>query len=328
MDRKHSATILRSPQPSVASHGAALASRVLLRPISVLAPGNRVGALMAQLSLSSTMRALAPPRRGTRVDPVRERFDDGWVVGEWVRAPGVPATGPAVLYLHGSAFVACSPRTHRGLVAELSAASGRPFFVVDYRLAPRHPFPAAVHDAARAHRWLLAGAPDQPMAVAGDSAGAQLALTTTLLARDSDLAMPSAALLLSPCLDLTMAAALMRDRRARDPFASAAGGRRILEMYTRGANPADPHLAVLGADFTDFPPTLIQAGGREMLLDDARSLADRLTAAGRECALEIWRGQIHVFPALYRVLPEARLAIEHAGEFLNDHVDRGPTERC
>ncbi|MGQ0632500.1 MAG: alpha/beta hydrolase [Sporichthyaceae bacterium] len=305
----------------MASHGTALVSRLTLRPISVFAPGNRVGALMAQASLGTTMRVVAAPRRGTRVEAVRERFEDGLVVGEWVRAAGVPATGPAVLYLHGSAFVACSPRTHRGLVAELSAATGRPFFVVDYRLAPRHRFPAAAHDAARAHRWLLAAAPDQALAVAGDSAGAQLALTTILSARERELPAPVAALLFSPCLDLTMATALARDRKARDPFASAAGGRRILAMYSRGADPADPHLAVLGADFAGFPPTLIQTGGREMLLDDSRSLAERISAAGGECALEIWRGQIHVFPALYRLVPEARRAIEHAAEFLNRHLD-------
>lgn len=225
-----------------------------------------------------------------------------------------------MLYLHGSAFVACSPRTHRGLVAELSAASGRPVFALTYRLAPQHRFPTAAHDAARAYRWLLADEPGRAVALAGDSAGGQLAVATALHAREQGLPAPAAVLLLSPVLDLTLRLALGRDRRAPDPFASGPGAQRIIGMYTAGADPADPGLAVLDADLTGFPPTLIQAGGREMLLDDARALAERLDAVAGDCTLEIWRGQVHVFPALYRLVPEAREAIGRAATFLNERL--------
>ena len=123
-------------------------------------------------------------------------------------------------------------------------------------------------------------------------------------------------LLMSPVLDLTCQLAMDRDLRRRDPFASAISASRTIGLYVAGADPADPRISVLDADLTDMPPTLIQVGGREMLLDDSRVFAKRLQTAGVSSQLQVFRGQIHVFQAMFRLLPEAREALRLGGEFL------------
>lgn len=314
MDHSWSAPGTLSPTPSAASRRVFALSRCLMRPIASVLPSNVVGIVGLDAILRGFLAVAAAPRRGVRVHPVDTAADDGRVRGEWVCAPGVDPDGPALLYLHGGAFVACSPRTHRGLIGELSAASGRPVFAVVYRKAPRHPFPAAADDALRAYAWLTRAG--RPVAVAGDSAGGQLAVATTLAARRRGLPSPAAVLLYSPALDLTGSLARARDDRRRDAFAPARRIEPAFALYTGDADPRDERIAVLAADLTGFPPSLVYVGGTEMLLDDSRVLTARLRAAGAPVDLRVIRGQIHVFPALFRLLPEARAALQQSGRFL------------
>lgn len=304
--------------PSAASRGVFALSRTLMRPVAAVLPSNRAGIAGLDAILRGFLAVASRPRRGLHIDPVDIGVGGGRVVGEWVRAEGVDPHGPALLYLHGGAFVTCSPRTHRGLTGELSAASGRPVFAVRYRKAPRYPFPAAADDALRAYAWLTATG--RPVAIGGDSAGGQLAVATTLGARRHRLPRPAAVLLNSPALDLTGALARARDARRRDAFAPARRIAPAFELYLGDADRSDQRVSVLQADLVGFPPTLIHVGGTEMLLDDSRVLARRLGAAGAEVQLRVTPGQIHVFPALFRLLPEARAALHDSGRFLADRL--------
>ncbi|MEU0499399.1 alpha/beta hydrolase [Mycobacterium sp. NPDC006124] len=312
------------PNPSMASHLVAATARRVLRPLTQVIPANQHGLAVMDRVLRGTL-VVSRPRPGISVEKVDTLFAGEHVRGDWIKAANVVPDAPPILYIHGGAFSMCSPETHRGLISELSAAARRPVFAVRYRLAPRHPFPAAAEDALTAYRWLTekgtaatssSTASPGTVALAGDSAGGQLAAATAIGAREHRLPAPDAMLLMSPVLDLTCHLAIDRDRRRRDPFASAISASRTLGLYVRGADPADPRVSVLDADLTDMPPTLIQVGGREMLLDDSRVFADRLQAAGVSSQLQVFRGQIHVFQAMFRLLPEAREALRLSGEFL------------
>jgi len=313
-----------TPNPSMASHLVAATARGVLRPLTQVIPADEHGLAVMDRVLRGAL-VVSRPRREISVEKVDTPFAGQRVRGDWVKAPNVSSDAPPILYIHGGAFSMCSPETHRGLISELSAAARRPVFAVRYRLAPRYPYPAAADDALTAYRWLTEeGAATTSsgtvssgtVALAGDSAGGQLAAATALGAREHRLPTPDAMLLMSPVLDLTCRLAMDRDLRRRDPFASAISASRTLGLYVAGADPADPRVSVLDTDLTDMPPTLIQVGGREMLLDDSRTFADRLQAAGVPSQLQVFRGQIHVFQAMFRLLPEAREALRLSGEFL------------
>jgi acetyl esterase/lipase len=164
-------------------------------------------------------------------------------------------------------------------------------------------------------------ASNRTVAIAGDSAGGQLAVATSLGALAHRSPPPDGMLLMSPVVDLTCQLAMARETRRRDPFASARSATRALSLYVGDAHPTDPRVNVLAADLTGLPPTLIQVGGREMLLDDSRQLAERMRAAGASVRLQVFRGQIHVFQALFRLLPEARHALHLSGAFLTDRAE-------
>ncbi|MCZ8379966.1 alpha/beta hydrolase [Mycobacterium sp. CPCC 205372] len=308
--------------PSRPSRALFAVSRTVMRPVAGMLPDNAAGIAGLDAILRAFLAAAAHPRRGLAVTPVDTTFSDRRVRGEWVCAPGVDPDGAAVLYIHGGAFVACSPRTHRGLIGEISASSGRPVFAVEYRKAPRHRFPCASDDALAAYAWLTSAG--RAVAVAGDSAGGQLAVATTLSARRHGLPDPAAVLLYSPALDLTGALALALDGRRRDAFAPARRVAPAFALYVGDADPREQLLSVLDADVAGFPPTMIHVGSTEMLLDDSRRLAQSLRAAGVTVSLHVARGQIHVFPAMFRFVPEARAAIRHSGAFLDGHLPSGP----
>ena len=307
------------PNPSMASHLVAATARRVLRPLTQVIPANDHGFAVMDRVLRGTL-VVSRPRRAISVEKVDTPFAGERVRGDWVKAANVASDAPPILYIHGGAFSMCSPETHRGLISELSAAARRPVFAVRYRFVPKYPFPAAADDALIAYRWLTEGsaitASSGTVALAGDSAGGQLAAATALGAREHRLPTPDAMLLMSPVLDLTCQLAMDRDLRRRDPFASAISASRTMGLYVAGADPADPRISVLDADLTDMPPTLIQVGGREMLLDDSRVFAKRLQTAGVSSQLQVFRGQIHVFQAMFRLLPEAREALRLGGEFL------------
>ncbi|MGQ0840651.1 alpha/beta hydrolase [Actinokineospora sp.] len=258
-----------------------------------------------------------PLPRGTKIRAVSEPHGYGDVKGLWICAREADERAGAMLYIHGGGFVFGSLRTHRHLAAALSASSGLPVLLLHYRRAPEHPFPAAADDALAAYRWLLdQGYPADRVVVAGDSAGGHI--TAGLLADLTRLrmVMPGAAVLFSPFLDLTCAQLDERDAAHRDPYIPPDRAREVARHYAGEFGVTHPRLTVLKGSKRRWPPMLIQAGDTECLLGDSVRLANAMRMAGAHCELQVWPGQVHVFPAFFPVVPEGRLAIRMVGEFL------------
>nr|7AT2_A Chain A, EstD11 S144A [uncultured bacterium]7AT2_B Chain B, EstD11 S144A [uncultured bacterium]7ATD_A Chain A, EstD11 S144A [uncultured bacterium]7ATD_B Chain B, EstD11 S144A [uncultured bacterium] len=245
--------------------------------------------------------------------------DAGGVPGAWVR---VPESDPdrVVLYLHGGGYVIGSIRTHRDLAQRIARAARCRVLLIDYRLAPEHPHPAAVEDSTRAYRWLLeTGSDPKRMAIAGDAAGGGLTVATLVALRDAGVPLPAAAVCLSPWVDLEGIGESMTTKAAVDPMVQREPLLRMASMYLAGQDPRTPLAAPLYADLRGLPPLLIQVGTAETLLDDSVRLAERARAAGVQVTLEPWEDMIHVWQAFAAMLPEGQQAIERIGEFLRQH---------
>ncbi|OZE34332.1 alpha/beta hydrolase [Rhodococcus sp. 05-2254-4] len=303
---------------------AALMTRLMLRPMTNLLPTSRSGIEFSRRLVATSMNLFGPVPKGTRVDIV----GDGPVRGEWVRAPGLTPGPRVILYIHGSAYVICSARTHRGLTARLSSATGLPVFTVDYRLAPEHPFPAAADDLESAYRWLLGQGYDAAnIVIAGDSAGGHLAADLLIENDRTGTPQPGAMVLFSPLVDLDFELSARMERTRKDPMISAKAARGLVALYTEGHDADLPRLRLDLALARDLPPTLIQVGGVEMLRGDARHLHSMIDAAGGRSELEIWPDQMHVFQALPRLIPEAAHALERAAEFITHALDNSVVQQ-
>ena len=247
---------------------------------------------------------------------IREPIQVNGVPAEWVSARGA-AADRAVLYLHGGGYVLGSIATHRELAARISAASGARCLVIDYRLAPEHPFPAAVEDAVKAYRWLLdVGYAPERLAIAGDSAGGGLTMATLLALRDAKLPMPATAVCISPWVDLAVEGESMSTRAKEDPMLSREPLLAMAKHYIGSGTARAPLASPVFADLRGLPPLLIHVGDHETLLDDSTRLAERARRAGVEVELEIWPEMIHVWHAFAAMVPEGREAIERIGAHL------------
>ncbi len=245
-----------------------------------------------------------------------EKVDAGGVPAEWVTAPGCDPTR-AVLHLHGGGYVIGSINTHRRLAYDISAASGARVLVIDYRLAPEHPFPAAVDDAAKAWRWLLQqGFTTSRLAIAGDSAGGGLALATLVNLRDQKLGLPACAVVISPWVDLEGVGTSITARAAQDPMVQKDGLLWMAGLYLNGKDAKTPLAAPLHADLKGLPPILVQVGTAETLLDDATRIAEKLHAAGVDVRLAVWPNMLHVFPLFAPILSEGRDGCLEVGGFI------------
>jgi acetyl esterase/lipase len=210
----------------------------------------------------------------------------GGVKGEWARTNS-SRSDAALLYLHGGGYLIGSPKSHRHMVGALSVESDLPVFSADYRLAPEHPFPAAVDDAAAAYKGLLdAGIPSARLAIAGDSAGGGLTIATLVALRERGLPLPACAAAISPWCDLSQGGEAYRARAKRDPIVSKDGLDNMAAAYLNGADPRTPLASPAFADLKGLPPLLIQVGTEEALYDDALTLKTRAEAAGVEVSLE------------------------------------------
>lgn len=272
--------------------------------------------------VNQTLNFASPVPPDTRTEPVRRHAGDGQVRGEWVWGPGVGlrriADTQVIYYLHGSGYVICSPRTHRGLVSRLSRRTDHVAFSLDYRLAPEHRFPAAGDDTVRGYEWLLdQGYRPENIVVAGDSAGGHLAMD--LLADNQAAARPQprTMVLFSPLMDPTFGLALAREARGlKDPIIRARTGRHFLDMYTGGLPAHHPRMTVSLRPADDLPTTLIQVGAREVMADDAHFLHATLLAAGAQSQLQAWPDQGHVFQMFPMLTPESRRAVSEAARFI------------
>ena len=235
---------------------------------------------------------------------------------EWLRPPSA-VPGRVVLYLHGGGYVIGSPRSHRHLAAAIATASQAGALLLDYRLAPEHPYPAAVEDATAAYRWLLgqAVAPER-IVIAGDSAGGGLTVATLLALREAGVPLPAGGVCISPWVDLTFSGGSYLTKADSDPIVNRPGIDQMARAYL-GATPATEALASpLFADLRGLPPLLIHVGSEEVLLDDALQLADRARAAGVDTTLEVYERMIHVWHWFLPMLDEAQTAVEAIGRFV------------
>jgi acetyl esterase/lipase len=279
-------------------------------------------------ALFATKGEVAPFKTADRADFDRREHDQPLPEG-WSASPidlGRPAarlSGPGarpnrtILYLHGGGFCLGSIPSHAGLVATLAHASDAEGLLLDYRLAPEHPFPAGLDDAYEAYRRLLTDGRDpSALVIAGDSAGAALAIGVCVKARDAGLAMPLAIIALCPWSDLTQSGQSMVTRADTDPTISKAKLDDFAALYLGGADPRDPLASPSFADLTGLPVMLIHVGGDEVLLSDAEALKDRARAAGVDANLEIWPGLFHVWHRFYAKADEARDALNEVGAWL------------
>jgi epsilon-lactone hydrolase len=240
----------------------------------------------------------------------------GGVPAHWLAAPEVD-TGRVLLFLHGGGYELGSLRSDGELAARLGRASGMRVLFPEYRLAPEHPFPAAIDDVLAAWRWLRtsqhlnAGS----IAVAGDSAGGGLATALLVATRDAGEAVPAAAVLMSPTVDLTSSGASMTERVDQDPISTPAMLRQFAADYLAGADPKTPLASPLFASLAGLPPLLIQVGTADLLLSDSERLAAAAAEAGVDVTLQIGEGLPHVYPLLLGT-PEAAEATEQIGKFL------------
>jgi len=227
-----------------------------------------------------------------------------------------------VLYFHGGVYVLGDAFSAAGLASQVARRTGAKVFSVDYRLAPEHPYPAAVDDALAAYEALLHdGVAPSDIVFAGESAGGGLAVATLVNARDHGLPLPTAAYLMSPYADLTLAGTSMETKGEADPLL----GRELLEPrvadYTAGQGADLPLVSPIFADLSGLPPLIIQAGTHEVLLDDAVRLAQRAATVDVEVTLDITPRVPHVFQAYLPLLDEATAALDRAGQFLSARFD-------
>jgi acetyl esterase/lipase len=226
-----------------------------------------------------------------------------------------------VLYFHGGVYVIGDAFLAAELASQVGRRTQARVISVDYRLAPEHPYPAAVEDAFAAYGALLqAGVTSSNIVFAGESAGGGLAIATMVNARDRGLPLPAAALLMSPYVDLTLAGATLETRHEADPLLSRELLQPRVADYTSGQDPARGLISPVYADLAGLPPLIIQAGTHEVLLDDALRLANRAATADVEVRLEITPGVPHVFQAYHAILDEATAALDSAGAFLSAHL--------
>jgi monoterpene epsilon-lactone hydrolase len=319
-------------KPTVRSRAISQVLRLGVRPFVHYAPGIPAGIRTARSTVDAASLLLRPSQH-VRIEPlVDPQVESGGserpILGEWVTSrEGANEANGAILYLHGGAYIVCSPRTHRPITSRLAVDTGLPVLVPRYRLAPEHPFPAPLEDALAAYKWLLArGVPASRIVIAGDSAGGHLAACLTGEICRTGLPSPAGVVLFSPWVDLTCELSTAEHRHVRDPYISAFAARRVARLVVGPAGFDDPRLALLTCAWTNTPPFLIQVGGSEVLRPESEAFADALARAGGRCELQVWNGQMHVFQILNRVLPEASSAMRETARFIRDALAAAPAQ--
>ena len=286
--------------------------------IDVLRREQKAGASQASPTLEERRASFAP---AGRIHPVPDdvlvtEVSAGGAPAFWLAAPAVD-TGRVLLFLHGGGYELGSFRSDGELAARLGRASGMRVLFLEYRLAPEHPFPAAIDDVLAAWRWLCTeqGLDPGSMAVAGDSAGGGLTLALLVATRDAGEGLPAAAVLMSPTVDLTSSGASMTERANEDPISTPAMLRRLASDYLAGADPKTPLASPLFASLSGLPPLLIQVGTADVLLSDSERLAAAAAEAGVDVILNIGEGLPHVYQIMLGT-PEAAEATEQIAKFL------------
>lgn len=250
---------------------------------------------------------------------VWEPFGLGGMDAAWMRLERPHKRRRVILYCHGGGYTSGGLGFSKVLASKLTRATGLDVLAFDYRLAPEHPYPAAVEDAQAAWDHLMRlGFGARDVVLAGDSAGGNMALVLCLRLRAEGRMLPGALLLMSPWTDMTCSGESLTERADIDPVLTPEYIYAVREAYAGGLDPAQPELSPLLADLAGFPPTLIQVGTHEILFSDAERLAERMKAAGTECRLEVWEGMWHDFQ-MYPSKSAAQ-AMQNAAHFLIEEL--------
>ena len=284
-----------------------------------------IGALRAKLASRVRSEDYRQRRRdmdagflqyGIARDVTVEPASANGVRAEWTSTPQ-DNRDAALLYVHGGGYVIGSLDSHRHLVSEAGRAAKAWALALDYRLAPEHPFPAAVEDAVAGYRYLLSrGIRPGCIAIAGDSAGGGLVVAAMVAIRDAGLAQPACGWCISPWVDMEGVGETMTSRAAADPMVQRAGLLDMAGLYLNGADPRSPLAAPIYADLRGLAPLLIQVGAAETLLDDAIRLAKVAGAADVRVDLQVWPEMVHVWHLFHPELKAGRQAIEAGGAYI------------
>ena len=257
------------------------------------------------------MQTNAPAPRELMVEQVNA---DG-VRCLWARMPGASAER-TILYLHGGAYVVGTAAAYLGFASALSEAADARVLLVDYRLAPENPHPAAVDDAVTAYRWLTTSNPAGRTVVAGESSGGGLTVALLTALRDAGDELPAASVSISPWVDMTLSGDSLDGRAHLDPFTSKAGLEMNAGAYLQGQDPTTPSASPLFADLTGLPPTLILVGTNDALLDDSTRLSDHARNDGVTVTLTVVDDMYHMWSIMFTFLPEAQQALQEIGAFV------------
>ena len=249
-----------------------------------------------------------------------ERVESGGVSGSWLWKKNAD-TSKIVLYLHGGGYVFGGYGSHGEIASEMANIVGGRALLLEYRLAPEHPFPAAFEDALSSYRWLLdKGYKSEDIFLAGDSAGGGLAVSLLLALKKNGLPLPKAVCLFSPWVDLTCAAASIDSNALSDCMLSPGALKRFRKHYLGEADPLDERASPIFGDLSGLPPTYVAVGGEEILLDDSKQLVTKIRSFGGRAELSIWHKMPHVFPIFSSVIPEGRLALKEFASFRDAHA--------
>lgn len=288
------------------------------------------------VTTSSTLHLLL--RRGNAAPSTRRVLEAlGWLIGQTAGDVGIHHADPggvrvdvvsprlvdptaSIVYLHGGAYVSGSPRSYRRLVSHLAAITGCRVYAVDYRLAPEHPYPAALDDSIAVYTALQADESAETLVLAGDSAGGGLTLATAVTLRDRGAPLPAALACIAPWADLTCSGQSMRTRARLERMMSPAGLAIDARRYANGENLRNPLISPLFADLRGLPPLLIQVGDDEILLDDSTRLATVAEAAGVSVTLQVWPRLWHVWHLYAGLMPEADAALRAIAAFISAQV--------
>lgn len=279
---------------------------------------NPVDVSLAQRrAIADMMAAQTPLLDGAYLEEIDIPSPNGQALPALLLAASAAADDRMILLLHGGGYATGSLITHRDLACRLSAVSGARVLLLGYRLAPEHPYPAAVDDALAAWQWLRdQGLPAQQILIGGDSAGGGLALALLLRLRAAESPLPRAAFGLSPWTDLALTGPSLQTNAATDPSLTVAQLEEYVAWYLAGTDPRTPQASPLYADLTGLPPLFIQVGTAEILYDDAHRLAQKAAAAGVTATLDEWPEMIHGWQGFAGIMPEAFEALERVGEFV------------
>ena len=253
-------------------------------------------------------------------DAVFEQVGAGGVSAEWISTPGV-ADDRVVMYLHGGGYMIGSMRTHRAPLSYLSRVSGARVLGLNYRLAPEHPFPAAVEDSVAAYRWLLEeGISPGRIVIGGDSCGGGLTIATLVALKYFGYPLPAGGISHSGWTDLAHTGGSFESKAEEDPLIDRDMLEGMAAAYLGDRSRTTPLASPYYADLSGLPPLLVQVGTAEVLLDDSLRLADKAKAAGVDVTLEVWDDMPHVWQAFVSFLPEAKQSLDSCGNFVRKHT--------